>query len=956
MDLSSLLNTQKESNLSLKDIDQLLADPDSAVIIDKIRSSTSFIYPTQKAESFVFFDRFIQILLSIDLEDDPYSAQYTKSIIIDAFRKCVNGLLQQHGNTWLIEFPYHIIPKTWVALRKQSDVTILVYLYGLVLTSANTAASKEWLQAMMRFIQSNYVGIVIHLWLTCCCTLEGNELMDDDYAQTVFLHGLNDRLRQEPLYASSVAKEMLAVLKKTDTQYLATHVDQYLGNALARPVFTKDAFIVGYLGLENACRLQSSEYPFISRIYMQYQAQAESQLETENPLLNKELLESWAADKYAQAQSIRKGTLFWIQKMTCMTPTAFDIYLKKAVLKHYPADRKTVLDLLLADWTVRDRFHRHLNLVADIMLSLLSKKTYNKRSAPYYAFVQLFNIPDEHHQQDTEAADASYYETKSGAYIDLSQFSNCSDQVLMNGCCQLLQRMTRANASQHVKDWVGDCLQNASADIVQHYVGWLAVGLNEELELKRTSTCFAPFLKVALSSCVSLSAYVVPTLLQTFTYESIQWLFKQGEDANTMLVHYFDDGPQVSKYMMVQGLFVTKKKKYIDLLLTHLREIMSGTDPKVPRSRAWFKNHFLGVILSLLGEDASGQGVACCIFRQLFKTRDDFEWYFATPLVPAAKKINFKPLDLSNSHDIYSVKQSGLAALLQEMVRLGDTGKKERLIKVWFDLWTSGSKFTVPVSWVLQCAGLYDQAPVLVKQMIKRFVHIGLQQQHHQEEHDIMRMAPERKFLDRIMDLVLLSDTPEPDSLFELVLNVSHQPDTFRDIIWAIINILIELSEELEVEISLQASQPTPPKNKVSKRAARHINKKQKNLTARKLRDAMKKHEEELEKFLQESKNNSIKALTTLVQRVFNFLLRLVNNTTLAEDTANSCLSIKQDIQHELTIIPLFYLPLSKLVRLIREPEDLQEDIQTTIDLSLEYLKKQPDHSLYETSQKILCL
>ncbi|KAI7896304.1 uncharacterized protein EV154DRAFT_492975 [Mucor mucedo] len=955
MDLSSLLNSQKETNLSLKDILELLSNPDSAVIIEKVRTSTAFIYPNQKAESFLFFDRFIQLLLSIDLEDDPFSSQYTKSIFIDAFRKCVNGLLQQHGNSWLIEFPYAITAKTWVALRKQSDVTILVCLYGLVLTAGTAAPSIEWVEAMMQFIQCNYVGIITHLWLTCCCTLEENERVNGDLAQELFLHTLDNRIKHEPAYTIDVAKKLFTILKAKDTQYLATHVDQFLGNALARPEFTKDAFTVGYLGLENGCKMQTNQYPYIAKIYMEHQTQTADLMETGNPLLNKELLESWTADKYSQAQSIRKGTLFWIQKMTTMTPSTFDMYLEKAIKQHYPADRKTVLDLLLADWTARDRFHRHLNFVADIIMSLLSKKSYNKRSAPYYAFVHLFNIPDEHHQQDTEAADASYYETKSGAFIDLSQFSNCSDQVLMNGCCRLLQRMTRGDATQHVKDWVGDCLQNANSDIVQYYVGWLAQGLNTELESKTTSSCFAPFLKVALSSCVSFSTYVVPTLLQTFSLTSLQWLLKQGDHANTILIHYFDDGPQVSKYMMVQGLFMTKPKKFIDLLLTHFREIMPGQDPKAPRSRAWFKNHFLGVILSLVGEDTTGQGVACCIFRQLFKTRDDFEWYFATPLVPVAKRINFKPLDLSNSHDIYSVKYSGLAAMLQEMVRLGDTDKKERLIKVWFDLWTSGSKFTVPVSWVLQCAGLYDQAPVLVKQMIKRFVNIGLDQQQEQEQ-DIMRMAPERKFLDRIMDLVLLSDTPEPDSLFELVLNVSQSQNTFEEINWAIINILVELSEEIEVEMSLTAAPERPPVKPISKRDRRRGNKKQKNLSARKLRDAMKKHEEELEKFLQETKNNAIKALTTLVQRVFNFLLRLLNNATLADDAANASLSFKQDIQHKLTIIPLFYEPLSKLARLIREPEDLQEDIQTTIDLSVDYLKKQPDTHLYETSQKILGL
>lgn len=273
MDLSSLLNSQKETNLSLKDILQLLSNPDSSVIIEKIRTSTAFIYPAQKAESFVFFDRFIQLLLSIDLEDDPFSSQYTKSIIIDAFRKCVNGLLQQHGNGWLIEFPYHITVKTWVALRKQSDVTILVYLYGLVLTFANTVASVEWLKAMMQFMQCNYVGIITHLWLTCCCTLEESEQVDDDLAQEMFLLTLNDRIKHEPAYTSEVSKKVFAILKKKDTQYLATHVDQYLGNALARPEFTKDAFTVGYLGLENACRMQTNQYPFISKIYIEHVSQ-----------------------------------------------------------------------------------------------------------------------------------------------------------------------------------------------------------------------------------------------------------------------------------------------------------------------------------------------------------------------------------------------------------------------------------------------------------------------------------------------------------------------------------------------------------------------------------------------------------------------------------------------------------------------------------------------------------
>lgn len=631
-----------------------------------------------------------------------------------------------------------------------------------------------------------------------------------------------------------------------------------------------------------------------------------------------------------------------------MTPTEFDINLKNIIVQQYPTDKKTVLDRLLADWTARDRFHRHLDLVADIMMVLLASKPYNKRSAPYYAFVQLFNIPDEHHQRN-----ADHYETKSGAYIDLSQYSNCSDQSLMKGCCQLLEKVTQSKAGSHVVEWVGDCLHNASADIVKHYITWLVHGFNAEILAKTNPPRFEPFLKVVLKSCQSSSAYIVPILLELFNYDSLEWLLKKNKISAQVLLHYFDDGPQVSKYIMVQGLFMNKQKKYVDLLLTFLRESMTGTDPQLPRSRSWFKNHFLGVILSLVGEDTTGQGVACCIFRQLFKTRENFEWYFATALVPAEKKLNYKALHFANLHNVFDIKESGLAAVFHEMVRLKDTGKKKRLIKVWYDLWTSGSKITVPVSWILQCAGLYDQAPVLVKQMIKNLVTIGLEQQ---QEENSMHTTSERTFLDRIMDLVLLSDAPEPESLFELILSVSQPETVYQEVKHAIINILIGLSEELEVEL-MNSEKPLPPQLNRKERKNKRVQKKRSKASARKLlREAIKKHEVELEKYLKESKNVTVKAITTLVQRVFNFLLSLLTNTSSVVDEVNTSLLMKQEIRNDLITTPLIYKPLSKLLRLIQEPENLQEDVQATVDICLEYLKKRPDPSIYNISQKILVL
>ncbi|CEP16599.1 hypothetical protein [Parasitella parasitica] len=1008
MDLNSLLNNQKDTKLSFPDLQQLLEKRDSAAIFEKIQNSTAYDFPTNRAETFAFFDAFIQVILSIIHDDDPYSAQLSKSLVIDSLRNCINGLLRQNGIEWLIEFPNYFSTKTWVVLR--ANITILVYLYGLVLAIWNkpeiAKLRNEWVRGILQFIHSNSAIVMLHLWLNCCCVLNND---DDDAnsstatADELYLNKLELAYVKKKLSGEAIMT-MFQMLQEFQVDALAEQVNQQLGGALSRLPFTKDEFIVGKICLDNACQSRANEYTSINKIYQQSQVKAALEdaktNSAPNPLLNSGLLINTPSDKYVQTESIRKATLYWIQKMGTLNPHEFDLHLKDAIQSHYPTDRKTILDLVLADWTARDRFHRHLGFVIDVVLTQLQKFRYNRRTSPYYAFVQLFNIPDDHQQQQQQQQQQKQklqqqqpsdiilndnsslsYQTKSGAYIDLSQFSNCSDVVLMDGCCSILEKLTLSGNSSNVEDWVTDCLQSATSDIVRRYAEFLTQGLEKELTTKQTPSRHGQFMKVLLKTCVSQSAHVVPTLLQTFSDNGLEWLLKRNTQVATILLHYFDDGPQVSKDIVVRTIFTSKSKQFVDQLLSYLRQQMSGTDPKQPRSRAWFKHHFLSNLLSLVGEDRNGKSVASGVFRQLLKTRSDFEWYFATPLVPA-QQISFKSLDLCNTHDIYAIKNTGLAAMLQEMVRLGDNAKKERLIHVWFDLWTvpqashnknnNDYKFTVPVSWIIQCAGLYDQAPVLVKQMIKRFLEIGIQQ--HVAVGQEQAMMPERRFLERVMDLILLSDAPEPDSLFELVLNVCYYSSeegnnrTFQDINWTIINILIELSEELEVEMLVLASasnlpppRPNPKKIYKKQRNNKRFNKKQQ-MSRLKLGATMKKHEEELEKYFEEisdntSKiNNAIKALTTLVQRVFNFLLRLLNDSSMLAfvDVSNKCLFIKQDIQQDLVDIPLFYDPLAKLDKLISEPEDLHEDIQTVIELSAECLRKKVDQTLYEASQKIL--
>ncbi|KAI8369148.1 hypothetical protein EDC96DRAFT_504067 [Choanephora cucurbitarum] len=973
MDLNSLLNDQNDNTITLSVLKNLLEQNDSAKTLDKIRASTTYIYPDNEDDSFAFFDYFIRVILSALTEDDPYSAQYARSIIIDSLRTCLKGLTERSGTIWLTRFPHHFTRSTWTALH--DNIIVLAYLYGLVLALLKEPDMNQelWCSGFLQFMRSDVPVVLCHLWLYCCTYLD-----DQGDTQQFFLQCLENCLQQQTVSTFTVI-DMLTIMKEGQADFVLAQMDAYWGAGLIRPPFTVDEIKLGFICFRDSCKRQSYQYHAIAKAFSSFDVQSAHIKSKQNKLLHPDLLAPIPADKFAQTKAIQKSICFWIEQMSTMLPNQFDFLLKSAILDHYPTDRKSVLDLVIANWTLHDRFHRHMELVIETMLSQFETKKYNIRISPYYAFVQLFSLSqnqlaEDHQQQDQQQQqngpisfldyNATTYQVKSGAYIDLSHFSNYSDTALVQGCCSLLQKITLsvANTNHHqAHEWLADCLKSADANIVRSYAAWLANGLEKDLQQSKNSVSsgYAEFMLTLLATCVARSTHIVPTLLFVFSDRGLAWLLKSNRSSATILLHYFDDGSQVSKDMVVTDLLKTKSKQFIDMLLGYLRENMAGIDPKAPHSRVWFQNHFLRNILSLVGEeDQVDTSVASQLFRQFFKTRDDFEWYFGTPLL---QQITFNSLDLANVHDIYAVKSTGLAAMFQEMVRLGDHVKKERLMQIWSDLWIANQAFTVPVSWVLQCAGLYDQAPVLVKQMIKRFVAIGLQPQ--QPQSSMTPLLSERKFLDRMMDLVLLSDAPEPDSLFELILEIACENDglssAFEQINWNIINILIELAEELELELKASTDMTPLVLNKAEKkRSKKQLRKLRRGgkLSHNKLRSMMRKHEEELERYLKESSSQSLKALTTLVQRLFNFLLRLLN-TSLSKtsvDSNNNSLAIKQDIQKQLMSTPLFYEPLSKLVKLIREPEDLQEDIQTVVELSTEYLKHLPDKTLFEASQRIV--
>ncbi|CEG80519.1 hypothetical protein RMATCC62417_14842 [Rhizopus microsporus] len=809
--------------------------------------------------------------------------------------------------------------------------------------------TPEWIEGLVNFIQSDTHEVITHLWLSAC-TLDDAHNKDD--FKNLFVYTMETRLEtqqeMERKRLTEALQHMLLLLKNADTEYLAARVDQQLGSALTRPPFTKDEFMIGMMQLEAySLSKHGLLYPKLYHTFKKVNNTNEKAGRTpgKNPLMDYAPLLSPPSDNQLYTQKcVMDASCFWTRKLGDMIPEEFDLHMKNLIIQHYPTEQKTILDLTLANWAVRDRFRRHRDLIIDAVISLLKKPRYNNRTAPFYAFIQLFNLQEE----QLQLTESNTYKVKSGALIDVVQFGNCADQSLVEGCLLILKRITEAETtySSKLENWVGDCLRITKPDVAQRYIEWLCKQIRE----KQTHSIYARYLLTALKDTPHLSIHIVPVLLRYFDEKMLHWLLTSPDPkvASKIFSHYFGDGAQASKHLLVHDLYTSKSSAFMNKLFSFLSDEMSDTSPSSPKSRAWFKNHFLGPMLSVAGRGGNNN-VAAYFFRQFFKTSRDFEWYFQTPLVD--QQLPFSFLDISKSHDIYTIRHTGLASALQEMARLEENEKKE-LVKMWFSLWTapqeSSYRFTAPVSWILQCSGLYDQAPVVVKQMIKQFIKIGMDTMYQQD-------SLERSFVDRMMDLVLLSDTPEPDSLFDLFLSVAIDESTRssaqtiqEQIMTDIVNVLVEISEELEIEMKLLSTsaeqQPTnatrmkEPRRKVTKR--RNI---------KKMRKLLLKQQAELEESLQKSVQSgerSVKALTTLAQRALNFLLSLLNQTAVD--------NLKQDIQYKLIHMPLFYEPLAKLASLIRQPEDLQEDIQTMIETSLGFLKNHNNENMYTVAQNIL--
>ncbi|ORZ15121.1 hypothetical protein BCR42DRAFT_451990 [Absidia repens] len=349
-----------------------------------------------------------------------------------------------------------------------------------------------------------------------------------------------------------------------------------------------------------------------------------------------------------------------------------------------------------------------------------------------------------------------------------------------------------------------------------------------------------------------------------------------------ILMEYFSGGSHLSSKLLMTDLLRQKSRHYMDTLMGCLRSRMSDPLPSSAHSQSWFTRHFLGPILSEASngndntasptqthtqqhqqqhqnqhqhqhqhqhqqqhqhqhqeqeqeleleqeqqkDDQDRPNVALQLLQTMLTGRTLFPWYFTTLVTSdrVHKLGAIEKLFMSQHHVIYSVRGTGLADMIQNLVQL-DVAQQQRIVDMWIRLWTKPTTITddnmdldtreqqkqiaVPLDWILQCIGLYDQAPAVVKQMMECYMKLGIQSRVLNSEKAI-ESSNKESFTEMVMNLLMLSDTPEVDELFDLYIQLCYREKESseldqEEIVQAVVRTLMILAEEIKLLFNSQS-------------------------------------------------------------------------------------------------------------------------------------------------------
>lgn len=510
-----------------------------------------------------------------------------------------------------------------------------------------------------------------------------------------------------------------------------------------------------------------------------------------NPLISSAIMEPPPGSELERAQLLETPMSQWNYQLQTFPLSDFDHHLQQIIEKHYPNDKKTVLDLLLVEWMQKVEIENYLQTIMSYIIDRVREVQYDKRSSPFWAILHLFSRTDY-----SQGESKPLYGEISGAQVEADE--GWVDQRKQKTCDRILQILTDANTNNKLTPWINDILQVASSRVLATYLEWIAHKVAPvDKSATRSPRIPAPGSKYSKQlnevfkgeHIKNKADTVIPTLMRAMEITTFLELVERRAYLNVMLKTYFAKPPELAIELLVEDLLnvLTKESAF------ELFRVIGYTGRA---DTQWFSNHFLGPVVRKAGD---GNRTWADTLVELLKSPGRFSPFFLRPFnaeesTAARMQKNDEPsrsksLQLLKDRNVMQARPCGLLRFFEEIMKLQDPVRDMEVTNLWVMAWGL-HEFEVDSTWLLHCFLFFGQASASVKSQIDFYlrnfirdhfhiVNTGLdnnnfEQAAHRRTED---SAEGLHFVRALADMALLSDIEDPEDVFTLLVSGLANPD-----------------------------------------------------------------------------------------------------------------------------------------------------------------------------------
>ncbi|OZJ05680.1 hypothetical protein BZG36_01447 [Bifiguratus adelaidae] len=797
VDLARVLN---EPSLGLKEVKELQQNFEAYKVLQTLRHAQLSL-PSDSGDAGRYFDTTVLLLARVPRgRDGTISAT-----VMDAFERLIN-LCVGADRTWLLHSLEQISRNTWQALKVHHEAStadsLLLRLYADYTTILPNLGLplQQWALPMASFLDAQVAPLAAHFWTSIVGLCE-------EQGETGLLSRISERLHGLVSSESSVTNlmgEVHDILLDRNRETLKMFQQCTIGNvvnftnglfdiaAMQFDVFALDsgAMTTAHAMGPDQAEADVTKIPSITS----HPSDANSFTPLTAQLLAHELPHD-AGEKLLVTESVLQQ---WIRSLGIGDAFVFQASLKKVIEQHYPNNRKSVLDLAIAQF-----MYRHPEWMPTIVSGLVETmfkdtSVYNIRNCPFYAIASVYT------KTITEPKGSNPQLRKRRKTYNVGHVDTCA--AFFAELHSLTLRGTTKNKRKHTRAWLSECIKHSSNEVVASFVARVMK------DARLTSTT-----KNVAHNIVQLISRDWPTRIVSIMAKSAIVVADQ-ETLAAMLAK--DEFRKV-----VIGLFESEETSLIandcveDLLYLQKGYAFDSLTAVLEKSHAGMWRFLVSFIHSALSSVPTNSEFVLSHLRQVLLSDNFPVLFYTSPAEQEASTHTSWETTVLSTHRAFHIPASAAIHLWTQRINLASESTRAAVITLWRQCWMNGKRLP-PVNWILCLLITYGNAcedlKTFYNELIQKSMEFLATERHAATSLDGIL---DGDFVRRIYDLIFFaeSDIQPLYDTFCRMMSKQSDPKT-SDSAKCILRLLMDVSIELN-----QYSKSTESGNVTSRTWLEHV-------------------------------------------------------------------------------------------------------------------------------------